>query len=126
MTTPVRIPPIAAELSREQLTPEIVRHLRALEEASGILLRVCEEARVSAVTLQRSSSALRSEKLMSLERKKNLQELGLYRTSVTDAGLLHLRALSALRVLNLGKTHVTDTGVAELQRALPHLDFLHL
>ena len=51
---------------------------------------------------------------------KNLDDLFLNNTSVTDAGLVHLSTLSQLKLLDLRDTAVTAGGVAELQKALPH------
>ncbi|MCH8047578.1 MAG: hypothetical protein IID44_28110 [Planctomycetes bacterium] len=45
--------------------------------------------------------------------------LDLSGTNVTDAGLQHLKGLKNLRELFLDETDVTDEGVKELQRALP-------
>jgi internalin A len=43
-----------------------------------------------------------------------LQELNLYRSSVSDFGLSHLRGLNELTTLYLGRTPVTDAGLAHL------------
>jgi len=56
---------------------------------------------------------------------KDLRYLYLTSTSVTDADLAPLAALTALRYLDLRKTTVTDAGVARLQRALPELSINH-
>lgn len=50
---------------------------------------------------------------------KNLSELSLLNTQVTDAGLKELASLKKLETLNLFETKVTTAGVAELQKALP-------
>ena len=42
------------------------------------------------------------------------------RTAVTDAGLVHLKAIPGLEAVELPKTGVTDNGVADLQRSMPH------
>jgi hypothetical protein len=47
--------------------------------------------------------------------------LRLTNAQITDAGLSFLHGLSHLRHLDLRGTRVTGAGVAELQRALPHL-----
>jgi hypothetical protein len=48
-----------------------------------------------------------------------LQGLSLIKTSITDAGLEHLKGLIQLKELSLNKTRVTDAGVEKLQQALP-------
>ena len=50
---------------------------------------------------------------------KNLTELRLFGTQVTDAGLKELAPLKNLTGLYLNDTKVTDEGVKELQKALP-------
>src|SRR5262245_13582471 len=46
--------------------------------------------------------------------KKDMRELDLRRSRVTDAGLKHLAALTNLKVLSLWYTQVTDVGLKEL------------
>jgi hypothetical protein len=52
---------------------------------------------------------------------KNLKELSLKQTDVTDAGLAHLHSLTGLRKLNCGGTGVTPGGLKSLRQALPNL-----
>ena len=56
---------------------------------------------------------------------EELQELHLFNTQVTDAGLVHLKDLAKLQKLNLNSTQVTGAGVAELQKALPDCQISH-
>jgi len=44
----------------------------------------------------------------------HLDSLRLTGTAVTDAGLVHLKGLTALRDLQLGNTRITDAGLAQL------------
>ena len=60
-----------------------------------------------------------------MSRLTTLEELGLLRTSVTDAGLAHLSGLRNLKLLNLGVTGVTDAGLVHL-RGLTNLKQLYL
>jgi hypothetical protein len=50
--------------------------------------------------------------------------LGLYGTGVTDAGVVHLKALKSLKKLFLLDSKVTEAGKQELAKALPNLEFL--
>lgn len=50
---------------------------------------------------------------------KELQELSLADTAITDAGLAHLRGLAQIRELDLSHTRVTEAGLAKLRKALP-------
>ena len=53
--------------------------------------------------------------LRPLEGLKKLELLNLAHTLVTDAGLAHLRGMTALRELDLtGRSGVTDAGLASL------------
>ena len=44
-----------------------------------------------------------------------LEQLGLGRTSVTDAGLIQLRGLTKLQSLSLEDTPITDAGLSQLE-----------
>ena len=52
----------------------------------------------------------------------SVERLLLSSTQVTDAGLEHLKGLTALQWLLLSNTQVTDAGVARLQQALPNCE----
>ncbi len=51
---------------------------------------------------------------------KNLKELKLGMTQVTDAGLVHFKDCKNLKFLDLRKTKITAKGVEELKKALPN------
>ena len=63
--------------------------------------------------------------LVKVGRLTQLQELNLYRSSVSDAGLSHLKGLTELTRLYLGRTRVTDAGLAHV-RGLTNLREFHL
>ena len=46
---------------------------------------------------------------------KNLSELDLANTRVTDVGLAHLKGLTSLSVLDLSNTRVTDARLAHIE-----------
>jgi hypothetical protein len=50
---------------------------------------------------------------------KNLTQIDLGSTSVTDAGLVHLSELKNLRMLWFDRSLVTDKGIEDLRKALP-------
>ena len=52
---------------------------------------------------------------------KALEQVTLFNTPATDAGLKQLAGLPGLKRVNLKMTKVTDEGKKELQRALPDL-----
>jgi hypothetical protein len=63
--------------------------------------------------------------LVHLKGLTNLSSLGVAGTQVTDAGLMHLKGLTNLSLLFLGGTRVTDAGMNELKRTLPGLTIHH-
>ena len=63
-------------------------------------------------------------KVAAVARLEHVERLFLFRTTVSDAGLVHLKGLSRLSFLHLANTHVTDAGLANLKQLtnLKHLD----
>ena len=51
-----------------------------------------------------------------------LESLDLYKTRITDDGLLALAALAPLRKLKVGMTYITDEGVAGFRTRRPDVD----
>ena len=58
---------------------------------------------------------------MHLAGLRNLEQLQLNDTVITDAGLVHLQNMSNLTSLNVNDTYVTEEGVQELFRTLPKI-----
>jgi hypothetical protein len=56
---------------------------------------------------------------------KNLKELDLGATAVSDTGLVHLGGLTSLTNLSLRGTNVSNKGIEELQKALPKCKIHH-
>jgi hypothetical protein len=50
---------------------------------------------------------------------KNLKDVSLNGTKITDAGLTELARVQSLQSLSLKGTKVTKAGIAALQKALP-------
>jgi hypothetical protein len=59
--------------------------------------------------------------LVHLRAMTSLELIQLDNAPVTDAGLVHLAGMRNLRTLRLKNTRVTENGIAELKRALPGL-----
>jgi hypothetical protein len=72
-----------------------------------------------------SQAPLADEGMKCLRDLPHLQNLGLYRCSVTDAGLENVEGLDDLRWLALGETAITDAGLVHL-RGLKRLGLLSL
>lgn len=71
------------------------------------------------ILLQVTGSQLSDDSFAALGKLSQLQELNLWGTKVTAAGLKHLAALTHLRKLNLTDCGVTFEDVKRLQKSLP-------
>ena len=80
----------------------------------GATIKQNEQGEVVEVSL-RLSTSITDAGLVHLKGLPNLQNLSLFGTKVTNAGLVHLKGLTELQELNL-----RDAGVADLQKALPN------
>ncbi len=69
-------PPVGSELRRSRINGPLMQDLRALDESSGVLARVLGEAARTAEQFHTKSTKLKSEKLMSLSDKQELETLG--------------------------------------------------
>ncbi|MCM0605058.1 MAG: hypothetical protein KA715_03135 [Xanthomonadaceae bacterium] len=69
-------PPMDQEFNREQLSPELVKELRESADSLKVLSQIYDEAYRTAGRLQQKSQRLKSEKLMSLEERDQIQKLG--------------------------------------------------
>jgi len=69
-------PPVGSELDRSRIRPDLVQEMRALDDSSGVLVRVLGEAVRTAEQFYSKSSGLKSEKLMSLEDRQELEAQG--------------------------------------------------
>lgn len=70
------VPEIGQELSRTELSPDLVQSLRKLEEGSFVLDRIYLEASRVATRLHEKASKLKSEKLMKTSDREALADLG--------------------------------------------------
>ena len=61
-----------------------------------------------------------------LRNMPELEELSLYRTKVTNAGLARLSGLKNLRLVDLRYSRVTSSGVRDMAAALPTAEVLVL
>jgi hypothetical protein len=55
---------------------------------------------------------------------RKLQRLSLAGTQITDIGLENLKSLKELSDLTLERTYVTNAGIAQLKKAKPNLQVL--
>lgn len=68
-----------------------------------------------------ASSSVTDAGLAHIKGLKDLRELYLFNARVTDAGLADLKGLKNLNRLHLNRTAVTEAGIREIQAALPNL-----
>lgn len=69
-------PPIGQELERSTISPNLIQSLRQISESAEVLAKICEEAKRTAGTLHQKSAKLRSDKLMDVAERTEINELG--------------------------------------------------
>ncbi|OFZ55357.1 MAG: hypothetical protein A2428_13535 [Bdellovibrionales bacterium RIFOXYC1_FULL_54_43] len=86
-------PGIGQELSRDTISPDLIKALRALEESSRVMIQACEKGARLATELHDKSRELRSQKVMSLQNRTELNilagELERIDKLVNQLGKLH-------------------------------------
>jgi ADP-heptose:LPS heptosyltransferase len=70
------VPPIGQELQREKFSPMLIQKLREIDESAGVLSRIYTEAAMIALSLNKKSSQLKSDKVMRLDDRAELRDLG--------------------------------------------------
>lgn len=70
------LPPIGQELNRETLAPALIQSLREMEESVELLLKVCKKAIQISQNIQQKCASLRSQKIMRIRDREELQEMG--------------------------------------------------
>ncbi len=123
------VPAMGQEISRDRISPALIQSLRKIQESSGILGKLCEEARKTAIELSLKSSTLKSSKVMDLRDRNGLQDLGLRLTEIdqlvdrlaaTDPSLAAFSQMSKVLMHNLNGSLLSDLGkeTAESYRQL--------
>ena len=102
------VPGIGHELSREMISPALIKKLREIDESSVVLSKICEEAGKTATQLNHRSAALRSDKVMGVHDREELREYG--------KKLMELDAL----VERLGQTHSPLQPFSHMSKVLMH------
>jgi hypothetical protein len=102
------VPPVAQELKREMIAPALIQKLRELDDSTQVLAKVCDEAVRTAISLNRRSSRLKSDKVMGLDERDELRDLA--------KKLMELEAL----VERLGKTHDPLVAFSQMSKVLMH------
>lgn len=68
------VPEVEPELQHRILGPQLLQRLRKIEECAGVLRKICEEAKRSAVNIYDSTAHLKSDSIMDLATKQYLNE----------------------------------------------------
>lgn len=69
------VAPVGLELKRDQIAPKLLRELREMQESASVILKVCREAVHVSLAIASKGVSLRSQSLMSLEDKKEFEEM---------------------------------------------------
>ena len=95
-------------------TPE--EELVADLEAAGCQVDLDERSpRKPVIAIDADNTLFDDDCLEAIKTFSRLRDLNLHGAPVTDAGLVHLRALPKLKNLSLAFTEITDTGLAHLK-----------
>lgn len=113
------VPPIGQELRRSTIASSLIQQLREVEESSSVLSKICEEAARTATILNARSSRLRSDRVMRLDDRDELQELGkrmlelenlIERMGRTHPSLRAFDLMTKVLMHNLRGTHLAELG----------------
>lgn len=102
------VPPLGHELSREAIGPSLIQALRELEESSGVFSQICDEAKKTAVAFHQKSACLKSEKVMHIKDREEIQQMG-----------KKLAELDGL-IERLGNAHRPLLGFSQMAKVLMH------
>jgi len=112
-------PPVGQELKRESINPLLVQQLRSLQESTEVLSKIFLQAEKTASQLNRKGSSLKSENIMGVGDREELQHLGnaladledlIERVVKTHPPLLGFFHMQKVLMHNLRGTHVAELG----------------
>jgi ADP-heptose:LPS heptosyltransferase len=123
------VPPLGQELTRPAITPQLIQSLRQLQEAAEVLSKICDEATRTAIHLNRHSSKLKSQKIMRIRDREQIQEMSqklqeldslIERLGQTQPPLAAFSQMSKVLMHNLMGEQISDLGreTAEAYRQL--------
>ena len=100
--------------------------IQAIEKAGGAVRKIAQNDDRQEVDFHLQGASVTDDQIKPVAQLKKVMRVHLGKTSVTDAGLAHLKSLSAdLAELHLELTKVTDAGLAQL-KPLANLTYLNL
>jgi ADP-heptose:LPS heptosyltransferase len=102
------VPPIGQEIQREKMSPALIQKLRELDDSAKVLSQIYNESAMTALALNKKSSGLKSDKVMRLDDRNELRDLG---NKLTE--------LDAL-VERLGRTQPSLKAFLQMSKVLMH------
>jgi ADP-heptose:LPS heptosyltransferase len=69
-------PPIGQEIQRGKIRPTLVKSLRTVDESVDVLIKICDEGKRTALEMKEKALKLKSQKLMDLKDRAEIQDLG--------------------------------------------------
>jgi len=99
--------------------------IAAIRKMGGHVQEIAQNDSRLEVAFHLADGKITDKNLVPLKDLKDVVELNLRGTDVTDAGLKHVAGLKSLKKLHLEKTKITDKGLAEL-KGLDNLEWLNV
>ncbi len=113
------LPPVGQELTRESMSPSLIQKLREMSDSTQVLSKICLQASQTADSLRQKSLALKSDKIMGVRDREEIQELGkslldletlLERITKTHPALMGFSQMSKVLMHHLQGAHLSDLG----------------
>jgi ADP-heptose:LPS heptosyltransferase len=102
------VPAVGQELTRTAITPALIQSLRQFQESAEVLTKICDEAARTAIHLNRHSSKLKSQTIMRVKDREQIQEMS-----------KKLQELDAL-IERLGRTQPPLAAFSQMSKVLMH------
>ncbi len=112
------VPTIGQEITREMISPPLLKNMRELAESTEVLSKICTQAIWVANSLNNRGSMLKSPNLMGIKEKEELQELGQklleLQTLVDRLGKAQPPLLAFSQMLAIHMHHLRGNHLAEM------------
>lgn len=113
------VPPVGQEIRRERIGPPLIKALRELEDSAKVLEKICSEAQVTSVSLKKRGESLRSDRVMRIQDRQEIQDLAkklvdleelMERVGKAQLPLQAFSQMSKVLMHNLSGDHLADLG----------------
>jgi ADP-heptose:LPS heptosyltransferase len=102
------VPPIGQEIQREKMSPALIQKLRELDDSAKVMMQIYNESSLTALALNKKSARLKSDKVMRIDDRNELRDLG-----------NKLAELDGL-VERLGRTQPSFKAFLQMSKVLMH------